>query len=122
VGFRARASFGLTVSLSGRTRPARITLRFLNTGFRMPPSGAMRETRDAQTSLEPILVALEHIETRGSLLSFTHDHAQRVRLMKVMTEIELVSWNAGAKKYELTAFGCQCLAAHRGTTDLHVTQ
>jgi hypothetical protein len=79
-------------------------------------------TRDTQTSLEPILVALEHIETRGSLLSFTHDHAQRVRLMKVMTEIELVSWNAGAKKYELTAFGCQCLAAHRGTTDLHVTQ
>jgi hypothetical protein len=37
--------------------------------FRMPRSGAIRETRDAQTSLEPILVALEHIEARGSLLS-----------------------------------------------------
>jgi hypothetical protein len=81
-----------------------------------------RETTDTQGTLEPILVALEHIEVRGSLLSFTHDHAQRVRLMKVMTEIELVAWNAVAKKYELTPFGCQCLAAHRGTTELHVTQ
>jgi hypothetical protein len=78
----------------------------------MQPSGAIRETTDTQTSLEPVLVALEHIEARGSLLSFTHDHAQRVRLMKVMTEIELVAWNAVAKKYELTPFGCQCLAAH----------
>jgi hypothetical protein len=88
----------------------------------MPRSGAIRETRDAQTSLEPILLALEHIEARGSLLSFTHDHAQRVRLMKVMTEIEVVAWNAVAKKYELTPFGCQCLAAHRGITELDVTQ
>ena len=88
----------------------------------MPTSDAMRETTDTQATLEPILVALEHIEARGSLLSFTHDHAQRVRLMKVMTEIELVAWNAVAKKYELTPFGCQCLAAHRGTTELHVTQ
>jgi hypothetical protein len=78
----------------------------------MSMSDAIRETRDAQKSLEPILVALEHIEARGSLLSFTHDHAQRVRLMKVMTEIELVAWSALAKKYELTPFGCQCLTAH----------
>ena len=69
--------------------------------------------RDSQTSLEPILVALEHIEARGSLLSFAHDHARRVRLMKVMTEIALVTWNAVTKKYQLTQFGCQCLAASR---------
>ena len=72
-------------------------------------------------SLEPILVALEHIEAHGSLLAFTHDHSQRVRLMKVMTEIELVAWNA-VSKYELTAFGCQCLAEHRGTVSGDLTQ
>ena len=75
----------------------------------MSMSDAIRDTRDTQPSLEPILVALEHIEARGSLLLFAPDHAQRVRLMKVMTEIELVAWNAMAKKYELTPFGCQCL-------------
>jgi hypothetical protein len=74
------------------------------------------EISDAQASLEPILVALEHIETHGSLLSFTPDHAQRVRLMKRMTEIELVAWNAAAKRYELTPFGCRCLAARRGAS------
>jgi hypothetical protein len=67
-------------------------------------------------SLEPILVALEFIETHGSLLSFTHDHAQRVRLMKAMTEIQVVAWNTATKKYELTPFGFQCLAAHREIT------
>jgi hypothetical protein len=76
----------------------------------------LHEISDAQTSLEPILVALEHIETHGSLLSFTPDHAQRVRLMKRMTEIELVAWNALAKRYELTPFGYQCLSARRGAT------
>jgi len=85
-------------------------------------SEAVRERRDLQTPLEPILVALEHIEARGSLLLFAPDHARRVRLMKLMTEIELVTWNAVVKKYELTPFGCQCLAARRGTTDLHFTQ
>jgi hypothetical protein len=79
---------------------------------------AIRDRRDTQTPLESILVALEHIEARGSLLSFALDHAQRVRLMKVMTEIELVAWNAMAKKYELTPFGCQCLAEYRRTTRL----
>jgi hypothetical protein len=88
----------------------------------MSSSDALRETRDPQTSLEPILLTLEHIEARGSLLAFTHDHSQRVRLMKVMTEIELVAWNAVSKKYELTPFGCQCLAEHRGTTDWDFTQ
>ena len=71
----------------------------------------MHEICDAQTSLEPILVALEHIETHGSLLSFTRDHAQRVRLMERMTEIKLVAWNAVAKRYELTPFGYRCLSA-----------
>ena len=85
----------------------------------MPTPDVMREPRD---SLEPILVALEHIEARGSLLAFTHDHSQRVRLMKVMTEIELVAWNVVSKKYELTAFGCQCLAEHRGTISGDLTQ
>jgi hypothetical protein len=86
-------------------------------------SAAIRQRRDAQTSLAPILSALEHIEARGSLLAFTHNHSQRVRLMKVMTEIDLVAWNAVSKKNELTPFGCQCLAEqHRGTTDWDFTQ
>jgi hypothetical protein len=76
---------------------------------------------DSET-LELILVALEHIETRGSLMLFASDHAQRVRLMKRMTEFKLVIWNAVAKKYELTPFGCQCLAARRGSTDLGLTE
>ena len=74
----------------------------------------MRETRDTQTVLRPTLVALERIEASGRLLAFTHDHSRRVRLMKVMTEIELVA-ECSHKKYELTPFGCQCLAGHRAT-------
>jgi hypothetical protein len=74
--------------------------------------------KDTQTPAEPIFVALEHIETRGSLLLFVPDHAQRVRLMKMMTEIELVAWNAMAKRYELTPLGRQRLAEYRGTTHL----
>jgi hypothetical protein len=69
-----------------------------------------------QMPVDPIFVALEHIEARGSLLLFAPDHAQRVRLMKVMTEIELVAWDATAKKYELTPHGRQRLAEYRGTT------
>jgi hypothetical protein len=88
----------------------------------MSTSDAARERRDSQTPLEPILAALEHIEAQGSLLLFAPDHARRARLMKLMTEIELVAWNAVAKKYELTPFGCQCLAARSGTTDLHFTR
>ena len=80
-----------------------------------------RSETDSET-LELILVALEHIEARGSLMLFASDHAQRVRLMKRMTEFKLVAWNAVAKKYELTPFGCQCLAARRGTTDLDLTK
>jgi hypothetical protein len=76
----------------------------------------LHEMGDAQTSLEPILVALEHIETHGSLLSFTRDHGQRVRLMRRMTELGLLAWNAIAKRYELTPFGCRCLSARRGTS------
>ena len=114
MGFRARVGR----SDAARTDHAQV-LGILVRAFRMPTSDTIRETRGTQTSLELILVALEHIEARGSLLSFTHDHAQRVRLMKVMTEIELLAWNAMTKKYELTPFGCQCLAAHRA--DLHFT-
>ena len=88
----------------------------------MSTSDAVRERRDTQASLEPILVALEHIEAQGSLLLFAPDHAQRVRLMRVMTEIKLVAWNATAKKYELTPFGCRCLAARRGTANLDFTR
>jgi hypothetical protein len=76
---------------------------------------AMREKNDTQTPIQPILIAFEHIETFGSLLASTHNHPRRVRLMRVMTEIELVAWNAGHKKYEMTPFGCQCLPEHRGT-------
>jgi hypothetical protein len=79
----------------------------------MPTPGGIRETSDL---LETILVALEHIEGRGCLLTFTHDHSQRARLMKAMTELELVIWNVVSKKYELTSFGCECLAQRRGTT------
>ena len=85
----------------------------------MPTPDEIRETRD---SLEPILVALEHIEARGSLLLFTHDHSQRARLMKAMTELELAVWNVVSKKYDLTSFGCQCLAQHRGSTGWDFTQ
>jgi hypothetical protein len=81
----------------------------------MSTSDVIRERRDTETSVEPILVALEHIDARGSLLLFAPDHAQRVRLMKAMTEIKLVVWNAMAKKYELTPFGRQRLAEYRGT-------
>jgi hypothetical protein len=88
----------------------------------MSTSDAVRERDNSQTTLERILVALEHIEARGSLLSLAPDHAQRVRLMKRMTEFKLVAWNAAAKKYELTPFGCQCLEARRGSTDLEFTQ
>jgi hypothetical protein len=42
-------------------------------------------------------------------------------LMKVMTEIELVAWNAVTKKYQLTQFGCQCLAAYRAPHLRHPT-
>jgi hypothetical protein len=84
----------------------------------MSTSDATREKRDTQTPVEPLFVALEHIEARGSLLLFAPDHAQRVRLMKAMTEIELVAWNATLKKYELTPFGRQRLAEYRGTTHL----
>jgi hypothetical protein len=80
----------------------------------MSTSDTIREKRDTQTPLEPLFVALEHIEARGSLLFFAPDHAQRVRLMKAMTETELVVWNAMVKKYQLTAFGLHRLAEYRG--------
>ena len=82
----------------------------------MSTSDAIGEKKDAQTPLEPLFVALEHIEARGSLLLFAPDHAQRVRLMKAMTETELVVWNAMVKRYQLTAFGLHRLAEYRGTT------
>ena len=83
--------------------------------FCMSTSAAIRERNDTQAVLQPILVALEHIEARGSLLRFAHDHRQRVRLMQAMIEIELVAWNAVAKRYELMPFGSQCLATHRAS-------
>jgi hypothetical protein len=81
--------------------------------------GGIRETRH---SLEPILFALEQIEARGTLLAFNNDHSERVLLMKVMTEIELVAWNAVRKEYELTPFGCRCLAEHRGRSCSNFTR
>jgi hypothetical protein len=84
----------------------------------MSTSDAIREKRDKQPLAEPLFVALEHIEAQGSLLLFAPDHAQRVRLMKAMTEIELVVWNPVVKKYELTPFGRQRLAEYRGITHL----
>jgi hypothetical protein len=73
----------------------------------------MSENRDRQATLEPLLAALEHIAVKGSLLLFAADHAHRVQIMKAMTELELVEWNATIKKYEMTLYGRQCLAEHR---------
>jgi len=83
----------------------------------MSTSDAIREKKDTQAALGPLLVALEHIEAWGSLLLLVTDHAHRVRIMKAMTELRLVEWNAGIKKYEMTSYGHQCLAEYRGTTD-----
>jgi hypothetical protein len=63
-------------------------------------------------SAEPLLTALEHIEKRGSLLSLLPDRGQRLGLMKALAQQKLVSWNAGAVKYELTGLGQQCLAGN----------
>jgi hypothetical protein len=75
----------------------------------MSTSDAIREKTDTQTSLEPLLVALEHIEARGNLLLLSTDHAHRVQIMKAMTELELVEWNAVIKKYQLTSYGWHVL-------------
>jgi hypothetical protein len=74
---------------------------------------AKRENTDTQATLEPLLAALEHIAVKGSLLLLAPDHAHRVRIMKAMTELELVEWNAGIRKYEMTSYGRQCLAEYR---------
>jgi hypothetical protein len=58
VGFRA---------LVGPSDTAAQTLGKWVRASRMSSSDALRETSDTQTSLEPILLALEHIEARGSL-------------------------------------------------------
>ena len=63
--------------------------------------------------MEPLLVALEHIKTRGNLLLLASNHAHRVRIMKSMTELDLAEWNAVIKKYELTPYGRQCLTDYR---------
>ena len=57
--------------------------------------------------------ALLHIAQAGHLLSLVSDRAQRVKLMKAMTEQGLTVWNKAGAKYELTAFGRRCLAHSR---------
>jgi len=47
------------------------------------------------------------------LLSLTDDHVHRVQIMKRMTELKLVEWNATIKEYELTSYGIECLAKYR---------
>jgi hypothetical protein len=59
--------------------------------------------------------ALEQIEKCGSLLRSTPDRAQRLRLMKEMSEQSLVVWNSTAAKYELTMVGLRCLAEYQET-------
>jgi hypothetical protein len=88
----------------------------------MLTSDAMREKGERQAQLEPLFLALEHIEARGSLLLFAPDHARRAQLMKAMTETELVVWNAMVKKYQLTPFGLHVLAESRGTAHLRSGQ
>lgn len=71
--------------------------------------------RENTQTLEPLLDALEQIEARGNLLLLTNDHAHRVQIMKRMTELGLVEWNAEIKTYELTSYGHECLAKYRET-------
>jgi predicted transcriptional regulator len=68
-----------------------------------------------KTTLEPLLVALEQIEAKGNLLLLANDHSHRVQIMKMMTELGLVEWNAEIKTYELTSYGRECLAKYRET-------
>jgi hypothetical protein len=74
----------------------------------MSGTDVLRENKNAQKLAEPILVALEHIESRGSLLSLVSDRAQRLSLMKALTDQNLVVWNAKAAKYQLTSWARQC--------------
>ena len=76
-------------------------------------SDSIREDRERQATLEPLFAALEHIAVKGSLLLLSTDHAHRVQIMKTMTELELVEWNAGIRKYEMTSYGRQCLVEYR---------
>ena len=74
----------------------------------------MRETKDsAKTPTPAVSDALLHIVQAGHLLSLVSDRAQRVQLMKAMTDQGLAVWNKAAAKYELTAFGQRCLARSR---------
>jgi len=68
---------------------------------------------NTQVALEPLLDALEQIEARGNLLLLANDHAHRVQIMKMMTELGLVQWNTEIKTYELTSYGHECLAKYR---------
>jgi hypothetical protein len=47
------------------------------------------------------------------LLLFAPDRTHRMQIMKAMTDLELVAWNAAIKKYEMTWHGRQCLAQYR---------
>jgi hypothetical protein len=84
----------------------------------MSTSDAMRERSGTQEFAEPPPAALEHIEQRGSLLWFAPDRAQRLGLMKAMTEKGFVAWNATAGKYELTPLGRQHLAGEQRSARL----
>jgi hypothetical protein len=53
------------------------------------PIPSTREERQANE----LGVALQHIETRVNLLLLASDDAHRVRIMKAMTELELIEWN-----------------------------
>ena len=73
----------------------------------------MDENIDRQATLGPLVAALEHISVKGNLLLFAPDRTQRMQIMKAMTDLELVAWNAAIKKYEMTWQGRQCLAQYR---------
>jgi hypothetical protein len=79
----------------------------------MTSADAIRD--NTQATLEPLLDALEQIEARGNLLSLANDHAHRVQIMKMMTELGLVQWNTEIKTYALTFYGHECLAKYRET-------
>jgi hypothetical protein len=74
---------------------------------------ARRIARATHKLAAPLITALEHIETQGSLISLVTDRTQRVGLMKELTAQKLVAWDPRSGKYELTRLGRQSLAEQR---------
>jgi hypothetical protein len=79
----------------------------------MRKTTARKTEESAKPSAPAVSEALLHIAQAGNLLSFVPDRAQRLKLMKALTDHGLTAWNKAAAKYELTTFGRRCLADSR---------